>query len=79
MREQNYLRDVFSELLERAREAKTRARVAGEGECTREFEQGRALGYYEVLSTMLHQLDAFGIAREGVGVATDLDIERELA
>jgi hypothetical protein len=80
MREQNYLRDVFLILLERAREAANHAREskASGSELDAKFQDGRAQGYYEVLSTMTNQLGAFGIPREAVGLSEDFDVEREL-
>ncbi len=78
MRERNYLQDIFADLLQQAREAKRRAQVAEGVDCSREFEHGRALAFYEVLSTMLNQLDAFQIPRDVVGVPESLDLENEL-
>ena len=80
MREQNYLRDVFFMLLERAREAAARARESrsSSGGLDGKFEEGRAQGYYEALSVMANQLDAFDIPRAAVGLDEELDLEREL-
>jgi len=77
---ENYLRDVVQLLLERAREAKSRrdsSRASGDGEQTA-FEQGRALAYYEVVSTLLNELETFGISRDAVGVPATFDADREL-
>ena len=77
--EQQYLRDVFALLLKRGREAKAAASGAGHGgDANTDFDAGRVQGYYEALSTMLHQLDAFGIDRASLGLPEDLKLEREL-
>jgi hypothetical protein len=77
---ENYLRDVIQLLMEKAREAKARRdafRTSGDrGQAT--FEQGRALAYYEVISTMLNELESFGIPRHAVGVPAAFDPDREL-
>lgn len=76
----NYLRDVIQLLTERAREAKARRdslRASGDREQAA-FEQGRALAYYEVVSTLLNELESFGIPRHAVGVPATFDADREL-
>ena len=75
-----YLRDVLTELLDQAREAKANyaERRTQSGEDAAQFEAGRALAFYEVVSLLVQQLDAFSIDRESVGLARDLDIDREL-
>jgi len=78
MREQNLLRDLIPTLLERGRTAANRARTAQHDSGGDEFERGRAHAYYEVLSTLLNQLNAFGIAPESVGLTGDLNLEGEL-
>jgi hypothetical protein len=77
-REQHYLRDVFAMLLDRGREAKVAAAVERSENPNGAFEAGRSQGYYEVLSTMLHQLDGFGIERASVELPERLDLESEL-
>jgi hypothetical protein len=78
-KEANYLHDVILLLLERGREAADEARSAREkGQEGAEFSQGRALGYYEVLSTMVNQLEVFDIRKEPLGIPQDLDLESEL-
>jgi hypothetical protein len=77
---ENYLRDVFQLLLERAREAKSRRdsiRTSGDREQTA-FEQGHALAYYEVVSTIMNELETFGIPKHVVGVPATFDADREL-
>jgi hypothetical protein len=76
----HYLRDVLPELLGRAREARARyeQQRGQDGESAAQFEAGRALAWYEVVSYLVQQIDAFGIAHESVGLPEDLDVEREL-
>ena len=77
---ENYLRDVIQLLMESAREAKSRRdafRTSGDREQAA-FEQGRALAYYEVISTMLNELESFGIPRHAVGVPATFDADRDL-
>ena len=76
----HYLRDVLYNLLERGRKAGARyaQQRAAAGEEGAQFQAGVAMGYYEVLSHMLGQLDAFGIDRSTLGVPNDLDLEGEL-
>ena len=76
--EANYLRDLFSMLMDRARAASHAAKGVRDATANDGFELGRAQGYYEVLSTMLNQLDAFDISRESLGLTRDLNLEREL-
>ena len=77
--EQNYLHDLVLLLLQRAREAKRNASHAGTQDGpSAEFETGRLQGYYEALSAILGQLDAFGITRESLGLDRSFDLEREL-
>lgn len=72
--EQNYLRDVLTDLLTRGREAKATTEANDASEADLAFARGRAEAYYEVLSTMIRQLDAFGIDRAEVGVPANLDL-----
>lgn len=76
MKEQLYLHDVFHELLDRARAL--RDSVKRTERATVEFEAGRLHGYYEVLSTMINRLDAFGIPRSEVGLPDIINLEKEL-
>lgn len=75
---ENYLRDVFPLLLERAREAKIQATMNGLESQRNEFLAGRREAYYEVIATLLGQLDAFGIPRDLIGVPEYFDPEKEL-
>lgn len=77
----NYLRDIIPLLIERGREAKAKrdaARRGGDGEQAT-FDGGRALGYYEVLSTMLNQLEVFGLSPASLGVPRDFNPDRDIA
>jgi len=77
---QHYLHDVLRELLDRARDAKARARAAGPASTSSDaaFANGRALAYYEVVSYLINQLDAFQIERTSVGLDAGLDVDRDL-
>jgi hypothetical protein len=83
----HYLHDVLRELLGRAREAKAGAKAAGPSSSSTDaaFAHGRAsritrscLAYYEVVSHLVNQLDAFQIERSSVGVDAGLDVDRDL-
>jgi hypothetical protein len=74
--ERHYLRDVIPDLIEKGREAAAIAREATAMD--QGFARGRSEAYYEVLSTMIRQLDAFGIERSNVGVPPSLNLEKEL-
>ncbi len=77
-RELNLLRDLFSSLLERGRQASAKAQRTSGADADGAFERGRAQAYYAVLSSILNHLDAFGVERDAVGVPEHLDLEREL-
>lgn len=77
-RELNLLRDLLPTLLQRGRQAGVEARALDPTNPDRVFERGRAQAYYEVLSSVVSQLDAFGVKREAVGIPEDLDLEGEL-
>jgi len=77
-RELNLLRDLFPALLERARQAGAEARRTSGDHADGVFERGRAQAYYEVLSSIVNQIDAFGVERDAVGVPAQLDLENEL-
>ncbi len=74
----NYLRDVIPMLLEHAREAKRQSVGQGASSPDGSFHAGRREAYYEVVATLLGQLDAFGMSRTTFGVPKDFDPEREL-
>ena len=77
---QNYLTDALPELVARARDAKAKAvaqpQTADAADLA--FERGRALAYYEVVSHLIGQLDAFGIERDEVGRDLRSDVDRDL-
>ena len=55
----HYLRDLGHQVRQAALEAKTD--VASAAEADREFQEGRRMAYYEVVSLMRAQALAFGI------------------
>lgn len=57
----NYLRDIVFRIRENGAKAVARGREEQDG---REFQQGRALAYIEILSMMQNQADVFQIERE---------------
>jgi hypothetical protein len=77
---QLYLSEVLEELFDMARVAKADYAAARtqRGDTNSLFEAGRALAFYESFDLLVTQLDAFAISRESVGLAADLDVEREL-
>jgi hypothetical protein len=77
---ENYLRDVLPALLARAREARA---VAQSSRTIRRdqknaFDEGRSEAYYEVVSHLVSQLKAFGLAGDEYGLPANLSPEREL-
>lgn len=73
----NYLRDFLQLVRARAREARDEAQVATSMEGA-EFAKGRALAYYEVVSTAIGQLHAFGLSPERYGFSADFDADEHL-
>jgi hypothetical protein len=51
---ENYLEDIINQLIEEALELKENAND--------EFEKGKLFGYYETISKLLNQAEAFGIS-----------------
>lgn len=77
--EQYYLREVFERLFERGKTAREEARAQRESSSENaEFLSGVSQGYYEVVTYMLGQLDAFDISRSSVGLPDILSPEDEL-
>jgi len=66
-------------IVERAKEARQSSIIGKENRTKEEqsFENGRALAYYEVVSTLLNQADAFGLSRD-VFPMLDFDADKEL-
>jgi hypothetical protein len=66
------LSDVSRELLDKARAAKADA-----ARSVSDFDRGRHFAFYEMVSLLAQQADAFGIDRELIGLA-GIDPERDL-
>jgi hypothetical protein len=66
------LHDFSLELLSKAKATKLRAKQSGQ-----DFDKGYHMAFYEVLSLLAQQIDAFGIEREDVGLV-DFEPERDL-
>ena len=64
--------DVSRELLEKARRAKADAVKSGS-----DYDKGRHFAFYEAISLLAQQADAFGIDRSDVGLA-GVDPDRDL-
>ena len=64
--------DVSRELLDKARAAKADAARFGS-----EYDKGRQFAFYEVVSLLTQQADAFGIDRTIIGLA-GIDPERDI-
>jgi len=78
MTDRDYVSDVFRLLLERAHVARQKAHDQSAGPEDSAFAAGLMQGYYETISVMLGQLEAFGIERASVAVPEDLSPERDL-
>ncbi len=77
--EQAYIQDLLTTIIERAREAKRSSadlKISGTGE-QRAFADGRALGYYEVVSTLVNQARIFGLSADQLPVLS-FDVDRNL-
>ncbi len=72
----NYLLDLGALLRERALEAKAQA-SASVGTAEHQFELGRSIAYYEVLSLLTQQADAFGLPRAALSLE-DFDPDADL-
>ena len=66
------LRDVNRELLEKASAAKLSARQSGA-----DYDKGQHFAFYEVISLLVQQADAFGIDRASIGLE-GIDAERDV-
>jgi hypothetical protein len=73
---ENYLRDLGCLLRERAFEAKGEFHAAAEGS-GKDFQGGRYMAYYEVISIILSQANAFGISPDKLALQ-GIDAERDL-
>jgi hypothetical protein len=72
----NYLLDLGMLLKKDALEARAKA-AASKGTDAYEFDSGRALAYYEVISLMQQQAAGFGLPLEALSLA-DVDVDRDL-
>jgi hypothetical protein len=77
---ENYLRDLVSLLLDKARDAKAThaAKRSESGGDEAAFEAGQALAYYDTVSLMISQLRAFQIPMTAVGLSPNFDVDHEL-
>lgn len=66
------LLDVARELLEKAKAAKADAERSRS-----DYDKGRHFAFYEVVSLLADQAQAFGIDRAVIGLG-DIDVERDL-
>ena len=73
-----YLFDNIRELLDRARQARDEAKRLQTTLATVAFQQGRAMAYYEVISHLVNQLEAFGIDHTSVGLEPSYDPDVDL-
>ena len=65
------LRDITSELLSKAKAAKLEATQSDE-----DFDRGYKIAFYDVLSLLIQQADAFGVPLKDIGLSDfDPDIE----
>ena len=71
----NYLRDLGQLVREAGQEARLSAQAAAGGD--RDFERGRLMAYYEVLSLMQQQAVAFDLPLEDLAL-DGLDPNRDL-
>jgi hypothetical protein len=74
--DENYLIDLGMLLKSHALEARSEARAAVNTP-DYDFKSGRAFAYYEVISLMIQQADAFQLPREAMRL-DDIDPERDL-
>ncbi|MEI1279915.1 hypothetical protein V6Z05_16405 [Leptospira venezuelensis] len=75
--EQSYLNDVLILIIERAIIAKNEIKDENSSDEERSFNEGRALAYYEVVSTFLGQAAAFGLTSDIIPALT-FNAEKEL-
>tara|TARA_B100000809_G_C14932467_1_gene457385 strand:+ start:120 stop:329 length:210 start_codon:yes stop_codon:yes gene_type:complete len=64
----NYLEDVLTELI---REAQLIKSIDNKSD----FEMGRLTGYYEIISVMLNQIEAFNLTNQISNKITDFNAE----
>jgi hypothetical protein len=74
---ENLFHDFLAHLIERAMEAKDRSKGVGIGAENKDFEDGRALAYYEVVSSFINRALAFGLTPDSFP-ALKFDADKEL-
>lgn len=77
--EQNYIQDVLQSIIESALEAKQISETGKSQKSNeqRAFDDGRALGYYEAVSTLINQARVFNISTTSIPSVT-FDPDKEL-
>lgn len=77
--EQCYLQDVLTMLIENAKQAKVSSCAVDPKLRLEEkaFENGRALAYYEVVSTLINQAHVFGLSHSVLPIL-NFDADKEL-
>lgn len=68
---ENYLEDIINQLIQEALELKKNSND--------EFEKGKLFGYYEAISKLLNQAEAFGIGDKVPLKWRDFDPEKLLS
>ncbi len=69
-----FLQDFYQCILERAIAAQTEnleVAKAGTSQAGRDFAQGRALAYYEVIDTFINQAESFGLDSKEIGYSPE--------
>ena len=74
----HYLRDALYELIDRARQAQSESKSNAKDQESAAYAAGRAFAYYEVVSYLMMQLDAFGLSRDQYDVPQDFNPDTEL-
>jgi|KBSMisStandDraft_5_1062788.scaffolds.fasta_scaffold400090_2 hypothetical protein len=72
------LRDALYELIDRARQAQSECKSRAKDQEAAAYSAGRAFAYYEVVSYLLLQLEAFGLSRDQYDVPQDFNSDTEL-
>jgi hypothetical protein len=75
---ENLLRDVLAALIDRAREAKAAVGQSAPDTYEAGFAAGRAAAYYEVVSHVINQAEAFDVPRSAVGLPVGYSAEQDL-
>ena len=72
----NYLHDLGTLVKEHAREAKEQ-KASSEGSSSQDYDSGYLIAWYEVVSLMQQQAEAFGIPFESLDLH-DIDPDKDL-